>query len=50
MILNLEQWLRRRCRLKTFLSRALVAPLLSTGTIGEVLDQGVMRKISVKIF
>ena len=29
IILKLDQWFRRRCCLKTFLSRALAAPLFS---------------------
>ena len=29
IILNLDKWFRRRCRLKDFLSRALAVPVFS---------------------
>ena len=41
-ILNLDQWLSRRCRLKIVLIRALVG--------GAILVEGIMRNISMKVF
>ena len=40
MILNLDQWLRRRCHLKYFLSGALVARIRWSGTICAILKEG----------
>ena len=48
-ILILGQWFRRRCRLKGFLSGALVAHLFSgVGTIYATLKDGIMWNIYVK--
>ena len=53
IILNLGQWFRRRCRLKDFLSGALVAFMFSggwSGTIYAILKEGLMGNIHVKLY
>ena len=51
IILNFDQWFRRKCNLTYFLSRDLVAPLFcEVEPYVQVLVEGIMRKNSVKLF
>ena len=51
MILNLDQWLRRRCHLKTVLIKSSGGTFAQwRGHICPALDQGVMRNISMKLY
>ena len=51
MILNLDQWLRRRCRVKTFLIYSSSGLFVRwSGTICAMLVEGIMRNNSVKLF
>ena len=48
--MNLSQWFRRRCRLKDFLSRALVALLFGgADPFMQILEEGIMGNIHVKL-
>ena len=50
MILNLDQWFRRRCLLRYFLSGALAALLFSEAEIiCAILVEGIKRNNSVKL-
>ena len=51
IILNLDQWIRRRCHLKIFLIYSSGSHFVQrSGTICAILVEGIMRKISVKLF
>ena len=51
VICNLDLWFGKRCRLKTFLSRALAAPFAQwTSTICAILEKSVMRNNPVTLF
>ena len=51
VILNLDQWFRRRCHFKIFLIWSSGSPfILRSGTICSVLLEGIMRNNSVKLF
>ena len=51
IILNLDQWFRRRCRLKIFLIWSSSGPFVQqSGTICAILVEGIMRNNSVNLF
>ena len=51
VILNLDQWFRRRCILKIFLILSSGGPSLQwNGTICAIWVEGIMRNNSVKFF
>ena len=52
IILNLDQWFRRRCRLKISLIWSSGSPFVqqSGGTICAILVEGIMRNNSVNLF
>ena len=51
IILNLDQWFRRRCVLKIFLIWSSGGPFgQRSGTICGIFVEGIMRKNSVKLF
>ena len=50
IILNLDQWFRRRCRLKIFLSGALGPFVQWHGTICAILVEGIKRNNCVQLF
>ena len=51
IILNLDQWLRNKCRLKVFLIWSSGSPFVQGSiTISATLLEGIMRRNSVKIF
>ena len=51
IILNLGQWFKRRCRLKGFLSGALVAHLYGEAEpFYAILKEGIMGNIHVKLY
>ena len=51
IILNLDKWLSRRCRLKIFLIWSSGCPLVKqSGTICGILGKGIMRNNAVKLF
>ena len=51
IILNLDQWLSKRCRLKIFLSLSSGGPFVQqSGTICAILVEGIMMNNSVKLF
>ena len=51
IILNLDQWFRRKCRLKDFLIWISGSPFVQQSvTICAILVEGIMRNISVKLF
>ena len=50
IILNLGKWLRRRCCLKDFLSRALAASVHWSTTIYAIFKEGIMGNIHVKLY
>ena len=48
---NSDQWFRRRCCLKDFLSGALAAPFVQQSrTICAILKEGIMGNIHVKLY
>ena len=49
-ILNSNQWLRRRCHLKAFLSRVQAAPSFGGANLLCNLKEEIMRKNSVNLF
>ena len=50
MILNLDQWFRRRCSLKLFHNWSSDCPFVQrSGTICAILEEGIMRNISDKL-
>ena len=51
IILNLDRWFRRKCRLKLFLIYSSGGPFIwQSGTIYAILEEIIMRNISVKLF
>ena len=49
IILNLDQWFKRRCLLKIFLIWSSGGPFVQqNGTICAILKEGIMRNKSVK--
>ena len=51
IIFNLDQWFRRRCRLKRFLIWSSGGPhVQQSGTIYAILKEGIMGNIHVKIY
>ena len=51
IILNLDQWFRRRCILKIFLIWSSGGHVVQpSGTICAILVEGIMRNNSVKLF
>ena len=51
IILNLDQWFKRRCCLKTFLIWSSGGPFVQgSRTICAILVEGIMRNNSVKLF
>ena len=51
LILNLDQWFRRRCCLKTFLIKSSGCPFFRwSRTICAILVEGIMKINSVKLF
>ena len=51
IILNLDQWFRRKCRLKVFLIWSSDSPFVQRSvTICASLVEGIMRNNSVKLF
>ena len=49
IILNLDQWFRRRCYLKVFLIWSSGSPFVNQSkTICAILEEGIMRNNSVK--
>ena len=51
IILNLDQWFKRRCCLKIFLIWSSGCPFVQrSGTICAILVEGIMRNNSVKLF
>ena len=50
IILNLDQWFRRRYHLKYFLSGALTASVRWSKTIRAILKEGIMGNIHVKLY
>ena len=51
IILNLDQWFKKRCRLKIFLICSSFSPFVQlSGTICAILVWGIMRNNSVKLF
>ena len=48
IILNLVQWLRRRCGLKEFNWSSGGPPVLWSGTVYAILKEGIMGNIRVK--
>ena len=51
IILNLDQWFRRKFPLKIFLIYSSGSPIVwQSRTICEILIEGIMRYISVKLF
>ena len=51
IILNLDQWFRRKCCLKIFLIWSFDSPFAQQSTtIGVILEEGIMRNNSVKLF
>ena len=51
IILNLDQWFRRRCRLEVFLIGSSGGPFVQwSGTICAILVEGIIRNNSVKLF
>ena len=51
IILNLDQWIRRRCRLKTFIIKSTGGIFARrSGTICAILVECIMRNNSVKLF
>ena len=50
IILNLDQWFRRRCHLKTFIEISGGPFVQRTGTIWFIAVEGIMRNKSVKLF
>ena len=51
IILNLDQWFRRRCVLKIFLIWSSACPFVQqSGTIGAILVEGIMKNNPVNLF
>ena len=51
IILNLDQWVRRRCRLKIFLIWSSGSPFVQwCKNICAILVKGIMRNNSVKLY
>ena len=51
IILNLDEWFKRRCRLKRFLIWSSGSPFVQrSGTICAILVEGIMINNSVKLF
>ena len=51
IVLNLDQWFRRRCRLKTFLIKNSGGPFVQwCGTVCVILVESIMRNNFVKLF
>ena len=51
IILNLDQWFRRKCRLKVFFIWSSGSPFVQQrGTIDAILVEGIIRNNSVKLF
>ena len=51
IILNLDQWFRRKCCLKVFLIWISDSPFVQQSvTISAILVEGIMRNNSVKLF
>ena len=51
IILNLDQWFRRKCRLKVFLIWSSGSPFVQQSiTISAILVEGIKRNNSVKLF
>ena len=51
IILNLDQWFRRKCHLKVFLIWISGSPFVQRSiTICAILVEGIMRNNSVKLF
>ena len=51
IILNLDQWFRRRCLLKIFLIWSSGGPFVQrSGTICAIYEEGIKRNNSVKLF
>ena len=51
IIMNLDQWFKRRSRLKIFLIWSSGGPFVQrSGNICAILVEGIMRNISVKLF
>ena len=51
IILNLDQWFRRSCRLKIFLTWSSGDPFVQwSRTICAILVEGIMRNNSVNLF
>ena len=50
-IMNLDQWFRRKCRLKVFLIWSSDSPFVQRSvTICAIMVEGIMRNNSVKLF
>ena len=50
IILNWDQWFRRRCLLKVFLIWSSVSTFVQLRTICAILVVGIMRKYSMNLF
>ena len=50
IILNLDQWFRRKCCLKVFYLELGQPFVQQRGTVGAILVEGFMRNNSVKLF
>ena len=51
IILNLDQWFKRRCRLKIFLILSSGGPFIQQSrTVCAILVEGIMRNNSVNLF
>ena len=51
IILNLDNWFRRRCRLKTFLIKSSSSPFVQwSGTICAISVEDIIKNNSVKLF
>ena len=51
IILNLDQWFKRRCYLKIFIIWSSGGPFVQrSGTVCAILVEGIMRNNSVKLF
>ena len=50
IILNLDQWFRRRCRFKIFLIYSSGGPFVPVDPFVHILVEGIMRNNSVKSF
>ena len=50
IILNLDQWCRRKCCLKVFIWSSGSPFVKQSGTICAILEEGILRNNSVKLF